>query len=201
MENSTQTNTSLLNEEKYRKAKNKLNMVGKCLLIIGGVSLLAGIICLFVGMSKIWAAPSPEFPAVMIVGIILMGFGSIGTGAGLILLLISHARAIGSFAAQTTLPLAKDVSEYAADKIAPSIGRGLTNVVKPVATGIATSVAEAKNSTKQKCAKCGHVLNYNDKFCPDCGTSVNAKRVCPNCATEVQSQNKFCQNCGYKLEQ
>ncbi len=51
-----------------------------------------------------------------------------------------------------------------------------------------------------KCPSCGHAVSKSAKFCPECGTKLNAKKFCPECGKEVSADAKFCPDCGTKLQ-
>lgn len=45
-----------------------------------------------------------------------------------------------------------------------------------------------------KCQNCGR--DFEGKFCPDCGTRADGKRICPDCGEEVGAGEQFCSECG-----
>ncbi len=75
-------------------------------------------------------------------------------------------------------------------------------------------IAEARTSieayrqeftdTTPVCASCGAELRDGAKFCPYCGTKVEAPvdaHVCPSCGEKVEDTDLFCIACGAKLEE
>lgn len=65
-----------------------------------------------------------------------------------------------------------------------------------------------QSSTKPSegsCKGCGHTLQSNAKFCPECGMKVVTppegalKKFCPECGSKVEAGAKFCNECGNKL--
>ena len=50
------------------------------------------------------------------------------------------------------------------------------------------------------CPNCGKELPASTKFCPECGTKIEApkKAFCPNCGKELTAGTKFCPECGAK---
>jgi membrane protease subunit (stomatin/prohibitin family) len=50
-----------------------------------------------------------------------------------------------------------------------------------------------------KCPNCGTDVSEDNKFCGNCGTKMQVENVCPNCGNKNQLGNKFCNNCGQKL--
>ena len=57
--------------------------------------------------------------------------------------------------------------------------------------------AEAQSAGQTKCISCGASIAENSKFCPECGSPQ--KRKCPNCNAEIHGTPKFCPECGDKL--
>lgn len=50
------------------------------------------------------------------------------------------------------------------------------------------------------CPQCNMEYQDNMKFCPECGSKLEAKpNVCPSCGTEYKEGQKFCSECGTKL--
>ncbi len=50
-----------------------------------------------------------------------------------------------------------------------------------------------------KCSKCG--VEFEGKFCPECGTPADGKARCPKCGAERRQDEKFCSECGYSYVQ
>ncbi|MBR6497673.1 MAG: zinc ribbon domain-containing protein, partial [Methanomicrobium sp.] len=51
------------------------------------------------------------------------------------------------------------------------------------------------------CANCGAAIKATAKFCPECGTKVEAapkKTFCTECGAEIAPGAKFCPECGTK---
>ena len=46
------------------------------------------------------------------------------------------------------------------------------------------------------CPECKEPLETNAKFCPGCGTKLQAARHCAECGEKVAADDKFCANCG-----
>ncbi len=49
-----------------------------------------------------------------------------------------------------------------------------------------------------KCTTCG--TEFEGKFCPECGTKWEEKRICPQCGSVLPANAKFCSECGAKWE-
>ncbi len=47
------------------------------------------------------------------------------------------------------------------------------------------------------CIQCGHMIEQNAKFCPECGANQNP--VCTKCGAKLQKGTKFCPECGQKV--
>ena len=62
---------------------------------------------------------------------------------------------------------------------------------------------EEKVIKKYKCSGCGKPATAKDKFCSDCGASIEEyidANVCPNCGKKVLENASFCTFCGTKIE-
>ncbi len=59
--------------------------------------------------------------------------------------------------------------------------------------------APSTSTPTKKCPSCNAEINTNAKFCPECGTSIPAKKFCSNCGKELSSNAKFCPECGQKV--
>lgn len=206
--NDGEMNGKILNEDKYQKTKQKLKKVGKILLITGGIFLVIGLILLIMGffsstqmISDFESGPENAAGSVskFAIGGFLFAVGFAFAMIGIVVLLVAHNRDISSFAASSTMPVVKEVTEYTADNIAPSIGKGLGHVTSGVATGIAKGIAATKNATKSTCSTCGSVLNDDEQFCSNCGAKIDKSKTCPQCGASLKTNAKFCSNCGTKL--
>ena len=49
------------------------------------------------------------------------------------------------------------------------------------------------------CPSCGAKTRGSNKFCPECGASLQAKLICSKCGNEAEPGTKFCPECGNKL--
>ena len=63
----------------------------------------------------------------------------------------------------------------------------------------------AQQPPGRSCPKCGTLVPQNNKFCPNCGASMQQQTAnvikCPKCGTEVKEGSRFCPNCGNQMEQ
>jgi membrane protease subunit (stomatin/prohibitin family) len=57
-----------------------------------------------------------------------------------------------------------------------------------------------REGVRASCPKCESPLAKNAKFCPECGTHINAVVFCSGCGAELKVGAKFCSECGNKLE-
>lgn len=53
-----------------------------------------------------------------------------------------------------------------------------------------------KAEERRECLKCHTMVKISSRFCPNCGSEVNAKKTCSNCGAEINSNAKFCPECG-----
>ena len=203
-------NGKYINEENHQKVKGKLNKAGKGLIIAGGICLGFGILAIIAGIIIItltneMAAIALIMPGAFIgfiIGIPMLAFGMQAKIA-------ANAREIAAYGATSVLPVAGEALNYAADEIAPSVGRGIGTLGKGLgdaAGGIAGGIAEGVRKAKRDlaCPECGE-KNVNDaKFCAKCGYKFAEKQekkktFCPNCGDECEEGQKFCEKCGHKL--
>jgi len=52
---------------------------------------------------------------------------------------------------------------------------------------------------RASCPNCETPLQKNARFCPECGTNLQAKTTCANCGAKLTPGNKFCSECGQKV--
>lgn len=53
--------------------------------------------------------------------------------------------------------------------------------------------------TGHHCPQCGKPVNYNAKFCPECGADITEH--CTNCGAKLETGAKFCPECGKKTDE
>ena len=53
-----------------------------------------------------------------------------------------------------------------------------------------------KENASVKCSKCGHEVDENQKFCPECGQKIG--KFCKKCGAKLLKGQKFCPECGEK---
>ena len=59
------------------------------------------------------------------------------------------------------------------------------------------TLIQARKTSKAKapaCAHCGETLEAGIRFCPRCGTAVEAS--CPSCGKNIKAGDLFCSSCG-----
>lgn len=52
---------------------------------------------------------------------------------------------------------------------------------------------------KVRCPNCSADIPFNSRFCPNCGTNLQATVTCPECKATVPTSTKFCPNCGHDM--
>jgi len=52
---------------------------------------------------------------------------------------------------------------------------------------------------KVRCPNCSADIPFNSRFCPNCGTNLQATVTCPECQSTVPASTKFCPNCGHDM--
>lgn len=60
---------------------------------------------------------------------------------------------------------------------------------------------ECGTSMNKACIHCNVVLNGNPKFCPECGGKQEISTNCPNCNETIEGSPKFCPQCGTTLNE
>lgn len=56
-----------------------------------------------------------------------------------------------------------------------------------------------REGVRASCPNCNAPLAANVKFCPECGTKIQAKAHCTQCGAELGPGAKFCGECGSKV--
>lgn len=63
---------------------------------------------------------------------------------------------------------------------------------------------EAIEVKTRVCSNCNNVLNDGQRFCPNCGATVEEPikqiLICSSCGNEIPPETKFCPNCGKQVE-
>ena len=52
---------------------------------------------------------------------------------------------------------------------------------------------------RASCPNCEAPLQKNARFCPECGTNLQAKTTCAKCGAKLSPGDKFCSECGQKV--
>ena len=76
-----------------------------------------------------------------------------------------------------------------------------------ISTEVETAVSKsaiATTETTRVCRNCQATLTEGQKFCPNCGTTIEGETLpktltCTNCGAEVPSETKFCPKCGTSI--
>lgn len=69
-------------------------------------------------------------------------------------------------------------------------------VVQETTAGGAVEVNTGQPAEKSRCPNCQALLNEDQTFCPECGTSL--KKLCQKCGAKLQDGQVFCAKCGQK---
>lgn len=128
-----------LNEESYQKVKKGVNKVGIVMFVIGILMVIAGIALVLIGFLSFGKDGGHSNFAMFTIGGFVLVFGFAIAGFGGQALFIGHAREIQAFAAQQSMPVAKEGIE----KMAPTIGEAAKEISKGVAEGIEEGKKEA----------------------------------------------------------
>ena len=140
-----------LNEEAYQKAAKKLKGTGKVILIIGIVILLAGIICLITGFIKFSTGGLEAVDSfgtdvsgvtggftMFVIGMFVLGLGSLLTTIGGVMLFIGYQREIKAFTTQQAMPVVKETVK----DVTPTVASAAGSIAKEVSKGIAEGKSE-----------------------------------------------------------
>jgi hypothetical protein len=57
-----------------------------------------------------------------------------------------------------------------------------------------------RKGVRATCPNCNAPLANNAKFCPECGTKIDAQAQCAKCGAKLAPNAKFCAECGAKVE-
>lgn len=84
------------------------------------------------------------------------------------------------------------------------MGIGMGMPMGNMAASMAAQNLSVNSAPTRKCPKCGKDSPVSMKFCPDCGSKMDASAApagvpCPNCGKDVPSGMKFCPECGTKM--
>jgi membrane protease subunit (stomatin/prohibitin family) len=55
-----------------------------------------------------------------------------------------------------------------------------------------------REGVRATCPSCGHALEKNAKFCPECGAKIQSESFCSQCGAKLAPGTKFCTECGAK---
>ena len=175
-------------DSSHKAKRNTLRGAGLVVLGIGIIFMIVGAVDFF---SAFGGGGSPKLFWCFFIGMPLMFFGSVLTGAGFM-------GAVGRYTSAESAPVLKDTFNYMADgtaegvkTLATAVGEGLSSALGGVA-GDATGIEEAG----VRCPKCNEVNDADAKFCDECGFSLQKTIACPSCGEMNDPDAKFCDNCG-----
>ena len=164
----------------HKEIRSVLRIVGPCLLVVGGLFMLVGMISFFTSFGSFGP---PRYFWCCFVGAPLMFFGFVITNMGFM-------GAISRYTAGESAPVAKDTFNYLAD--------GTRDGVRDIAGAITEGVHRATviRGENVECPKCQDLNDPNARFCDQCGEKLATFRACGVCSTPNHFDANFCDNCG-----
>jgi membrane protease subunit (stomatin/prohibitin family) len=98
--------------------------------------------------------------------------------------------------------MGKEIAEKYAEAIKESKGNAAFAtgmVVSPPMMEASSELLKRRESKNMvTCPKCKSLVDFKNKFCPECGTKINGS-FCSNCGAKLKSKIKFCPECGGRL--
>jgi membrane protease subunit (stomatin/prohibitin family) len=85
------------------------------------------------------------------------------------------------------------------DAAATGVGLGAGAGLGLMIPGMIQQAMAAGAQPKVRCPSCSKDIPFGSKFCPECGTNLEATITCPQCQASLPQGSKFCPNCGQKL--
>lgn len=157
----SEMNGKYVNEEKHKKWKKRLTIIGSAMLAVGVVVALWGIIKFVKGIIGIGNSASSDNPGELIknsgmgniFGILLLGVGVLIAFVGAVVLVSAFRREITSIGASAVAPVAKEVVDYATDKDG--------NEAEPS--------KKVSDENEKHCQGCGAKNAKTASFCIQCG--------------------------------
>ena len=155
------------NEEMYKRWKKRLMVAGVILVIVGIPLFIWGIVNI-VQMFSIMSNSEMSQQSVTasggksFLGIALLAAGLFSTFYGVGFIRRAFIREIASFGAATVAPVAKDVVDYSAEEITPSVAKSVKTITEAVKEGIV-------GEEDKYCSECGAKNKKSSNFCSKCG--------------------------------
>ncbi|MBN1845412.1 MAG: zinc ribbon domain-containing protein [Sedimentisphaerales bacterium] len=176
----------------HRGSRGVLRVLGPVLMVGGLVLLVVGfgsvlgriagfgdsarafgpprhIWCIFVGMP------------IFFVGMVLTKFGYLGR--------------VSRYLAQEIAPVGKDTFNY----LAEGTRDGVETIAGAVGKGLASGMTGAHDAVVRRCPACHRLADDDDRFCSECGASLEKDKPCPRCGRPNDPDAKFCDKCGKEL--
>jgi hypothetical protein len=72
-----------------------------------------------------------------------------------------------------------------------------TDLEAQVAARVATLRADGNSGAE--CGACGTHAGHGARFCPSCGTPLNAPRACAKCGIDLPAGSRYCAACGGRV--
>ncbi|MBU2603023.1 MAG: SPFH domain-containing protein [Actinobacteria bacterium] len=87
------------------------------------------------------------------------------------------------------------IADAAASGVGLGVGAGLGFMIP----GMMQQAMQSGTQPKMRCPSCTKDIAFDSKFCPECGTNLEATVDCPQCQAKLAVGSKFCPNCGQQL--
>lgn len=157
---------SQVSPELKRLQQPEQNDIRTFLRTVGPLLLVAGVLCIVVGVINFFMAFGGDGPPrlfwLIFLGMPLVFAGSLMSQFGFI-------GAVARYVAGETAPVATDAINYVADETKESV----ETVARSAAKGIVEGIAAGKVAVEKNfCPHCGFPAKTDFKFCPKCGKPV-----------------------------
>lgn len=155
--------------QKHKKTKFKLKIIGLVLLVCGAALSVAGMVDFFISFG---GTEMPKLFWLSFIGLPLLSCGIYLTSLG----------------------FRREIASYMKNEAVPVINEAGTEI-KPAVAAISAAVKSGTDGNKV--CVCGTVNGQDSKFCKNCGKPLTC--VCPHCGAEIDANSNFCDNCGKKI--
>mgnify|MGYP002521019269 FL=1 len=157
-------------------AKN--NSLKKIYIIVGTILLIAGLICVTIGLYSFFSSfnngTSPKLFFLCFIG------GPIFF-VGLAFLLACNLKNINHYISNQTIDTKIEMTNRYLDGTQKELGETVSLI----------------KDQSIICPNCKACNSKGSKYCNKCGSKLT--KLCPNCNTENEIDSKYCSNCGHKF--